>query len=99
MEAVDRSFLRFLVENQALPQGEGVRELTPERLTWWGSNDARVRDQFAYPILTAWIERGQYGPDELRGIAGQMLNNLGQGLGGRGTDSVVLRWCSDRIPG
>jgi Protein of unknown function (DUF2785) len=91
MEAVDRSFLRFLVENQALPQGEWVRELTPELLTWLGSSDAELRDRFAYPILTAWIERGQYGPDELRGIAGQMLNNLGQGLGESGTDSVFLR--------
>jgi hypothetical protein len=91
MEAVDRSFLRFLVENQALPQGEWVRELTPELLSWLGSSDAELRDRFAYPILTAWIERGQYGPDELRGIAGQMLNDLGQGLGEAGTDSVFLR--------
>ncbi len=91
MEAVDRSFLRFLVESHALPQGEWVRELTPELLTWLGSTDGELRDEFAYPILTAWIERGQYGPDELRDIAGQMLANLGKGLGESGTDSVFLR--------
>src|SRR6266545_2648413 len=91
MEAVDRSFLRFLVESHALPQGEWVRELTPELLSWLGSSDAELRDEFAYPILTAWIERGQYGPDELRDIAGQMLANLGKGLGESGTDSVFLR--------
>src|SRR6266542_1036431 len=91
MEAVDRSFLRFLVESHALPQGEWVRELTPELLSWLGSSDAELRDEFAYPILTGWIERGQYGPDELRGIAGQMLGNLGEGLGESGTDSVFLR--------
>jgi Protein of unknown function (DUF2785) len=91
MEAVDRSFLRFLVESHALPQGEWVRELTPELLSWLGSTDAELRDEFAYPILTGWIERGQYGPDELRGIMGQMLGNLGKGLGERGTDSVFLR--------
>ncbi|HEX6673942.1 MAG TPA: DUF2785 domain-containing protein [Actinomycetes bacterium] len=91
MEAVDRSFLRFLVESHALPQGEWVRELTPELLSWLGSTDAELRDEFAYPILTGWIERGQYGPDELRGIAGQMLGNLGKGLGESGTDSVFLR--------
>src|SRR6266511_688625 len=74
MEAVDRSFLRFLVESHALPQGEWVRELTPELLTWLGSTDGELRDEFAYPILTAWIERGQYGPDELRDNAEPFLD-------------------------
>jgi hypothetical protein len=91
VEAVDRSFLRFLVESHALPQGEWVRELTPELLSWLGSTDAELRDEFAYPILTGWIERGHYGPDELRGIAGEMLGNLGKGLGESGTDTVFLR--------
>jgi hypothetical protein len=91
MEAVDRSFLRFLVESHALPQGEWVSELTPELLSWLGSADSELRDEFAYPILTAWIERGQYGHDDLRGIAGQMLDNLGKGLGESATDSVFLR--------
>jgi len=91
VEAIDRSFLRFLVESQALPQGEWVRELTPGLLSWLGSTDAELRDEFAYPILTAWIERGQYGPDELRDVVGQMLANLGKGLGESGTDTVFLR--------
>jgi hypothetical protein len=91
MEAVDRSFLRFLVESHALPQGDWVRELTPELLSWLGSSDGELRDEFAYPILTAWIERGQYGPDDLREIVGQMLANLGKGLGESGTDTVFLR--------
>jgi hypothetical protein len=91
VEAIDRSFLRFLVESHALPQGEWVRELTPELLSWLGSTDAELRDEFAYPILTAWIERGQYGSDELRVMAGQMLANLDKGLGESGTDTVFLR--------
>src|SRR5207247_1077641 len=36
-------------------------------------------------------ERGQYGPDELREVVGQMLANLGEGLGESGTDTVFLR--------
>jgi hypothetical protein len=91
VEAIDRSFLRFLVDSRALPQGEWVRELTPGLLSWLGSTDAELRDEFAYPILTAWIERGQYGPDELREVVGQMLANLGEGLGESGTDTVFLR--------
>jgi hypothetical protein len=91
VEAIDRSFLRFLVESHALPQGEWVRELTPGLLSWLGSTDAELRDEFAYPILTAWIERGQYRPDELREMVGQMLANLGKGLGESGTDTVFLR--------
>jgi hypothetical protein len=91
VEAIDRSFLRFLVESRALPQGQWVREFTPGLLSWLGSTDAELRDEFAYPILTAWIERGQYRPDELREMVAQMLANLGKGLGERGTDTVFLR--------
>ena len=46
---------------------------------------------FAYRILAAWIERGQYGADQLRTMAKQMTANLEAGLGEQDTDSVYLR--------
>jgi Protein of unknown function (DUF2785) len=89
---VDRSFWRVIANDEnALPQGEWVAELTPELLAWLGSTDPELRDEFAYRILAAWIERGQYGPEQLRGMAKQMTANLEAGLGEEGTDSVFLR--------
>jgi hypothetical protein len=89
---MDRSFWRVIANDEnALPQGEWVAELTPELLGWLGSTDPELRDEFAYRILAAWIERGQYGADQLRTIAKQMTANLEAGLGEDGTDSVFLR--------
>ena len=89
---MDRSFWRVIANDEnALPQGEWVAELTPELLGWLGSTDPELRDEFAYRILAAWIERGQYGADQLRTMAKQMTANLEVGLGERGTDSVYLR--------
>ena len=89
---MDRSFWRVIANDEnALPQGEWVAELTPELLGWLGSPDPELRDEFAYRILAAWIERGQYGNDQLRTMAKQMTANLEAGLGEQGTDSVYLR--------
>jgi hypothetical protein len=89
---MDRSFWRVIANDQnALPQGEWVAELTPELLGWLGSTDPELRDEFAYRILAAWIERGQYGPEQLRTMAKQMTANLEVGLGEDGSDSVFLR--------
>jgi hypothetical protein len=98
VEAVDRGFLRFLVSaDNALPQGQWVDELTPELLSWLGSVDEELRDEFAYPILAAWIERGEYTPDQLRAMARRMVDNLAVGLGENGTDTVFLRTFSALI--
>jgi hypothetical protein len=89
---VDRSFWRVIANDEkALPQGEWVAELAPELLSWLGSTDAELRDEFAYRILAAWIERDQFEPDQLRDLAGHMLDNLQTGLGQREGDSVFLR--------
>jgi hypothetical protein len=89
---VDRTFWRVIAtDEKALPQGEWVAELAPELLSWLGSTDAELRDEFAYRILAAWIERDQFEPDQLRDMAAQMLANLQIGLGEPGGDSVFLR--------
>src|SRR6266498_3398770 len=80
MEAVDWSFLRFLVESHALPQSEWVRELTPELLSWLGSSNTELRDEFAYPILMEVVARDNAEPfldqRELRDLLGGTLDYL-----------------------
>ena len=89
---MDRTFWRVIANDEkALPQGEWVGELAPELLSWLGSTDVELRDEFAYRILAAWIERDQFEPDQLRDLARQMLDNLQVGLGEREGDSVFLR--------
>jgi hypothetical protein len=89
---LDRTFWRVIANDEnALPQGEWVAELAPELLSWLGSTDAELRDEFAYRILAAWVERAQFQPDQLRDLVRQMLENLHAGLGERDTDTVFLR--------
>ncbi|HZC99382.1 MAG TPA: DUF2785 domain-containing protein [Actinomycetes bacterium] len=89
---MDRTFWRVIANDEnALPQGEWVAELAPELLSWLGSTDAELRDEFAYRILAAWIEREQFPPDQLRDMVRQMVDNLHIGRGERDSDSVFLR--------
>ncbi len=89
---MDRSFWRVIANDEnALPQGEWVGELTPELLSWLSSADFELRDEFAYRILAGWIDRDQYKPDQLRTMGVQMTANLLVGLGENCTDSVFLR--------
>ncbi len=89
---MDRTFWRVIANDEnALPQGEWVAELAPELLSWLGSTDAELRDEFAYRILAAWVEREQFQAEQLHDLVRQMLDNLHIGLGERDTDSVFLR--------
>lgn len=89
---MDRTFWRVIASDEkALPQGEWVAELAPELLSWLGSTDAELRDELAYRILAAWIEREQFEPGQLRDMASKMLANLQVGLGESEGDAVFLR--------
>ncbi len=89
---MDRTFWRVIAtDEKALPQGEWVAELAPELLSWLGSTDAELRDELAYRILAAWIEREQFEPGQLRDMASKMLANLQVGLGESEGDAVFLR--------
>ncbi|MEO8606609.1 MAG: DUF2785 domain-containing protein [Chloroflexota bacterium] len=90
---MDKAFWQAIVDSDyKVPEGQSVRELTPELLTFLGSTDMTVRDPFGYTILTLWIVRDrQYTPEDLRAFRDAWVANLEKGIGENGTDSVFLR--------
>jgi hypothetical protein len=89
---MDKGFWQAIVDTDfAVPNGESLPALTRELLSLLGSTDAELRDTYAYPILCAWLHRGEYSPDEMRSLVAQLAENLMAGLGDEETDTVFLR--------
>ena len=89
---MEKSFWRSIVEaDYDLPTGYTARELTPELMTYLGSTDPELRDRIGYPILDAWLHRGLYSDDEKRAMMARLAENLMNGIGETGGDTVFLR--------
>ena len=89
---MDKGFWQAIVDTDfAVPNGESLPALTRELLSLLGSTDVELRDTYAYPILGAWLHRGEYSPDEMRALVAQLAENLMVGLGDEETDTVFLR--------
>ncbi len=72
---MEKTFWQAIVEaDYALPPGHSIEESTPELLSYLGSTYPVLSDEFAYPILDSWIERGYYSSNELRNIGAQMVH-------------------------
>src|SRR5258705_2202854 len=74
---MDKGFWQAIVDTDfAVPNGESLPALTRELVALLGSTDAELRDTYAYPILCAWLHRGEYSPDEMRSLVAQLAENL-----------------------
>lgn len=82
---------RIVASDYSVPQDESVRALTSELLTYLGSPDPELRDEFTLPILGFWMHRGLYSPEELRTMIDRLTKNLRKGLGESESDSAFLR--------
>lgn len=88
----EKSFWRRIpATDYAIPDGESLQVLTEELLTYLGSPDPELRDEFTLPILSFWVHRGLYSADELRNMIAQLTQNLREGLGQVESDAAFLR--------
>jgi hypothetical protein len=95
---VENTFWQSIVEaDYTVPEEQSARALLPELLTMLGAADPVVRDEYSYPILAIWIERGVYTSTEIRGIGQQMEANLRRGIEEPESDAVFLRTFSALI--
>jgi len=95
---VENTFWQSIVETDyTIPEGQSASALLPELLTMLGAIDPVIRDEYSYPILATWIERGLYTSIELRAIGQQMEANLKLGIAEPGNDTVFLRTFSALI--
>ncbi len=82
----------------AIPAGSSPQQLAPQLLANLGSPDSDRRET-SLEIIWEWINNGCYTPTELKGMAGQLCDNLQMGLGEQGDDRVFLRAFSALILG
>jgi len=89
---MDIAFWKSIQANDfAIPASHTVAQLTPELLSYLGSPDPELRDDFTLPILAYWMYRGQYSAADQRKTIAGLGENLARGIGEVGTDTVFLR--------
>lgn len=90
---MDAAFLQQIIDNQyQLPEGHNLIDLTVDLMTFLGSTDAEMRDNYAYNILSRWITLYDYHtPNELRAMIDWLLPRLRTEIGSYGQDSVFER--------
>jgi hypothetical protein len=89
---MDREFWRSVAQNQfQVPAGYTVEQLTSELLHNLGDNDPQLRDHLAYTALEKWIQQGYYTHTQLRAMITDLTDNMKQGLGTQGDDTVLWR--------
>ncbi len=86
-------FWRDIAKNHyAVPSGADVPALTGELAGMLSSPDPEIRDELAYSTFAAWIYQTHViDGDTLRALTRQLLANLKDGTGERGTDRVLRR--------
>lgn len=89
----DREFWRAIAKAKfAVPDGQAVYPLLKELSAYFGSKDSELRDTLAYSITTVWIKhQTAITSVELNSLVDEWLQNLRDGIGEEGTDSVLKR--------
>jgi hypothetical protein len=79
-----------LQSGRAMPTDRPLDDLTAELVEMLGHPNPRLREDIAYPILTAWLDQGVY-DDLLSGLGNGLVPGLAYGLGHDGDVSVIRR--------
>ena len=90
---MERSFWRNILEHEgAIPAGHDLETLTQELLSYLGSTDPELRDEFGFSVLANWIfVRQAFTPDRLRDMVRTLEVRSRVGLGASNTDTVFER--------
>lgn len=79
-----------LQAGRTMPSDRPLDDLTAELVEMLGHPNPRLREDIAYPILTAWLDQGVY-DDLLSGLGDGLASGLQYGLGHDGDSSVIRR--------
>ncbi|RYJ05034.1 MAG: DUF2785 domain-containing protein, partial [Actinomycetales bacterium] len=86
----ESTWLSVRTTGMDVPTDRPLDEMTAELVQMLGDPSPRLREELAYPILTAWLQRGVY-DDLLSGLGDGIVSGLGYGLGRDGDSSVIRR--------
>lgn len=88
----DRAFWRAIkAADFAVPKGSSAAVLVEELSDYFSSPDPELRDDLAYSIPAAWIERGLLDVEAERRLVARWSGQLTVGLSEPGDDRVLLR--------
>jgi len=88
----DRAFWRAIAAADfAVPKGSSAAVLVEELSDYFSSPDPELRDDLAYSIPSAWIERGLLDAEAERRLVARWSGQLSAGLSEPGDDRVLLR--------
>ncbi|HXU32897.1 MAG TPA: DUF2785 domain-containing protein [Thermoanaerobaculia bacterium] len=88
----DRAFWRAIkAADFAVPKGSSAVALVDELSAYFSSPDPDLRDDLAYSIPAAWIERGLFDAEAERRLVALWTGQLSAGLSEPGDDRVLLR--------
>ncbi len=86
----ESTWLSVRTTGMDVPSDRPLDQMTAELVQMLGDPAPRLREELAYPILTAWLKRGVY-DDLLSGLGDGIVSGLGHGLGRDGDSSVIRR--------
>ena len=89
----DKDYWRAIIaDDYAPPADVPLASLVAELSGYLGSPDAELRDGIGYAVLTQWLYvKKAVPPDLRRELIAEWMANLRQGIGEKGTDSVLKR--------
>jgi hypothetical protein len=89
---MDKEFWQELMKNDyAIPDGHTVDELTAELFSYLDNTDPELRDDIGYIVYANWLNKGLYSQKTISAHITELLQNLENGIGENGTDSVFPR--------
>lgn len=92
MQRVDKQFWTAVLENNdKIPEGYTLSELTGQLFRYIASTDPELRDHIAYSVYATWLQQEMYTKEEVSEHVELLLDNLGKGIGESKSSSVFLR--------
>ena len=79
------------VKGGQVPEGKSLDELALELEACLGSPDPELRDGMGYELFTGWLRGNSLSEETKHQLFENLSDNLNEGLGEVGTDSVFLR--------
>ena len=89
---MEKQYWQEIIQNDyKIPDGYTIDELTNELFTYLGSTDSELRDDIGYSVYANWLKMGMYSQNKILEHTWQLIKNLDNGIGERGTNSVFIR--------
>lgn len=89
---MEKLYWQEIIKNEyEIPTGHTIQDLTNELFTYLGSTDPELRDEIGYSVFANWLKMRMYSQNLILEHTWELIKNLENGIGERGTNSVFKR--------